>query len=225
MQHVERTSLLNITCKISPVSPLPLTKVVLSAPTSEGYEFASSNSTLFKAWLFAKKPILRNGFTYRLMLPHDDSDTGGVFHEYTVVFSEPVAQGYALSATTEISVSLHRNKKPDQHVLGKVEVVHEDEECIEIDQNFLANSVLPSIGCVPHFYLLMQTYTTALFLDSIPASHNNMFKLVDGAHDSVCLPNGYTVLLKPSDLSKVGLISGDWVYRCRRRRIKRLIVS
>ena len=157
------------------------------------------------------------------MLPHYDSDTSGVFHEYTVVFAEPVAQGYALSAITEISVSLRHNERSSQHVLGKVEAVHEDEECIEIDQNFLANSVLPSISCVPHFDLLMYSSTIALFLDSIPAPHNYVFKLVDGAHDSVCPPNGYTVFLKPSDLSKVGLINGDWVRHCRRRRTKRLM--
>lgn len=188
--------------------------MVLSARTSEGYEFASNNPTFFRAWLFTKKAILRNGFTYRLVLPHHDSDIRDIFHEYTVIFSEPVAQGYTLSAVTEISVSLHHNKKCGQHNLGKVEAVHEDEECIEIDQNFLANSVLPSIGCVPHFYPFMQIYTTTLFSDSIPASHNYMLTLVNDAHN-VCPQNGYTILLKPSDLSKVGLISGDWVSRCR----------
>lgn len=120
--------------------------MVLSARTNEGYEFASSNPTLFRAWLSSKKPILRNGFTYRLIPPHYDSDIKGVFHEYTVIFSEPVKQGYVLSAITEITVSLYHDTQPGQRISGKIEAVYEDEEYIEIDQNFMANSVLPSIG-------------------------------------------------------------------------------
>ena len=84
-----------------------------------------------------------------------------------MIFSEPVMQGYALSAITEISVSLHHNTQPGQHILRKVEVIDEDEEYIEIDQNFMANSVLPSIGYVSRFSPLIPTYTAALFrLDS-----------------------------------------------------------
>jgi hypothetical protein len=153
----------NITCQISPVSLLPLTKVVLSARTGKGYEFASSNPTLFREWLSSKKPILRKGFTYRLISPHYDSDTKDFFHEYTVIFSEPVHQGYALPTITEISVSLHHDTPLGQRISGKVEAVHEDEEYIEIDQNFMANSVLPSIGRVPRFNSLTPTYTNALF--------------------------------------------------------------
>ena len=163
LQHLERSSLVNVTCQISPVSLLPLTKVVLSARTGKGYEFASRDPTLFRAWLCSKKPILRNGFTYRLMSPHYDSDVKGVFHEYTVIFSEPVEQGYALSNITEISVSLYHDTRVGRRISGKVEAAHEDEEYIEIDQNFMANSVLPSIGCVPHFNPLTPTYTNALF--------------------------------------------------------------
>lgn len=106
---------------------------------------------------------MRSGFTYRLTSPHYDSDIGDVFHEYTVIFSAPVMQGYALSAITEISVSLCHNTQLGQHISGKVEAAYEDEEYIEIDQNFMANSVLPSTGCVPRSNLLILTYTTALF--------------------------------------------------------------
>lgn len=74
-------------------------------------------------------------------------------------------QGYALSATTEISVSLH-STQTGQHILGKAEAVYEDEEYIEIDQNFMANSVLPSIGYVPRFNPLIPTHTALFRLDS-----------------------------------------------------------
>jgi len=137
--------------------------VVLSARTTKGYEFVSSNPTLFKAWLFSQKPILRNGFTYRLMSPHSDSNVKGIFHEYTVIFSEPVKQGYALSTLTEISVSLYHDTQLGQRISGKEKTVYEDEEYIEIDQNFMANSVLPSISCVPRFNVLTPTYANALF--------------------------------------------------------------
>ena len=118
---------------------------------------------MFKAWLFSKKPVLRSGFTYRLTLPQHDSDVGDVFHEYTMTFSEPVTQGYALSTITEISVSLYHNPHPGQQILGKVETGFEDEDYIEIDQNFMANSVLPSIGYVLHLNPFTSTYTAALF--------------------------------------------------------------
>lgn len=87
---------------------------------------------------------MRNGFTYYLPSPHYDPDTGDAFHEYSVVFSEPVAQGYTLSSLTEFS--LCHGAQAGQHISGKVQAVYEDEECIEIDQDFMANSVLPSIG-------------------------------------------------------------------------------
>lgn len=133
-----------MTCKISPTSLLPLTKVILSARTSEGYEFASNNPTPFREWWLSKTPILRNGFTYRLLPLLHDSDIGDVFHEYSVILSEPVAQGYALSTITEISVSLCHNGRSDRHISGGPEADYED-DCIEIDQNFMANS-LPKIG-------------------------------------------------------------------------------
>ncbi|KAF9646869.1 AAA-domain-containing protein [Thelephora ganbajun] len=194
LRDIEQPSLGNITCRISLVSPLPLTKVGLSARTDKGYEFASSNPTLFKTWLLSKKPILRDGFTYRLPSPRHDPDISDAFHEYSMIFSEPVAQGYALSSITEISVSLCHDTQSGQHVAGKVEAVYED-EIIEIDQNFMANSVLPTI-------------------DSNTTSRKCILSLVDRTRNGVSPPNEYTVLLKPSDLSKVGLISGDWAIIC-----------
>ena len=151
---------MNITCQISPVSLLPLTKVVLSARSSEGYEFASSHPTLLRTWLFSRKPVLRNGFTYRLPSPHQGSDTRDASHEYSVILSEPVAQGYAYPSVTEILVSLHRHAQPSQPVSGKGGV-HEDEEYIEIDQDFMANSILTSIGCVPCPIPCISTYKFA----------------------------------------------------------------
>jgi len=187
--------------------------VVLSARTSKGYEFASSNPTLLKTWLLSTKPILRNGFTYYLPSPPHGLDTGDAFHEYSVVFSEPVAQGYAHPSLTEILVSLCHDPQPNQSTSGKAEGMHEDEEYIEIDQDFMANSILPSIGCValssPAFQL-----TSLPRLDSVPASCKHVFTLVDGTRYRVNPQNNHTVLLKPSDLSKVGLISGDWVSHC-----------
>jgi hypothetical protein len=148
LQHIEQPTLVNIQCQLSPVSLLPLTKVVLSAQTSEGYDFASSNPTQLRTWLFSTKSILRNGFTYRLPSPHSNPGIRDVFYEYSVIFSEPVAQGYALSSLTEISVSFCPDTQPGVHTLEKAAAVHQDKEYIEIDQNFMANSVLPSIGCV-----------------------------------------------------------------------------
>ena len=97
------------------------------------------------------------------MSPHSDSNVKGIFHEYTVIFSEPVKQGYALSTLTEISVSLYHDTQLGQRISGKEKTVYEDEEYIEIDQNFMANSVLPSISCVPRFNVLTPTYANALF--------------------------------------------------------------
>lgn len=91
---------------------------------------------------------MRAGFTYNLPSHHDSDITDGLY-EYTMVLSEPVAQGYALPSLTEIALCC--NTQPDQDSWGKVDKVHEDEEYIEIDQDFMANSVLPSIGCVARF--------------------------------------------------------------------------
>ena len=137
------------------------------------------------------------------------------FHEYSVVFSEPVAQGYTHPSLTEILVSLCSDSQPSQPTSGKAEGVHEDEEYIEIDQDFMANSILPSIGCVALSSLAFQL-TSSPRLDSVPASRKYTFTLIDSTRCGVNPPNDHTVLLKPSDLNKVGLISGDWVSHCQK---------
>ena len=48
-------------------------------------------------------------------------------------------------------------------------------------------------------------------LDHNSASHRCKFTLVNGARERFDPSNNHTVLLKPSDLNQVGLISGDWV--------------
>lgn len=123
--------------------------MILSARTSKGYDFASRNPTQFREWLFSKRLILRKDFAYRFSPPHHDSNILDVFHEYSVIFSEPVTQGYALPSITEISVSFHHDCRSDQRILEKPEADYEDEH-IEIDQNFMANSVFPKICCVSH---------------------------------------------------------------------------
>lgn len=161
--RIDQQSLVNLTCQIAPVSLLPLTKVVLSARTTEGYEFASSNPTLLRTWLFSRKLVLRSGFTYRLPLPHCDPDIGDPSYEYSVIFSEPVEQGYAVPSLTETSVSLCHDTQPSQCTSGKTEAVHEDEEYIEIGQDFMANSVLPSIGSVARSVLHILTHKVSVF--------------------------------------------------------------
>lgn len=104
---------------------------------------------------------MRNNFTYHLPSPHYDSDIRGTFYEYTVILSEPVAQGYPLSSLTEIA--LCHNRQPDQHPFGKVETAYEDEEYIEIDQDFMANSVLPPIGYVARFIPHFRIHKTIVY--------------------------------------------------------------
>ena len=117
--------------------------MVFSARNTKGYEFASDNPTLFRERLFSNSPILRNGFVYRLSSLQNDSDGRNASHEYSMIFSEPVAQGYLLP-DTEISVSLSHDIRPNPHPLGRLEM----DEYIEIDQTFMANSILNKIGCV-----------------------------------------------------------------------------
>lgn len=59
---------------------------------------------------------------------------------------------------------------------------------------------------IPHCKL-----TKSPQLDSTPASRKYTFTIVGGPCRGVRPPNDHTVFLKPSDLSRVGLISGDWV--------------
>jgi hypothetical protein len=173
----------NITCRISLASLLPLTKVILSARTSQGYEFASSNPTLFKEWLFSKKPILRNGFTYRFLPPHEESNVRDVFHEYSVIFSEPLSQGYALPSTTEVLVSLYRNTQPHQRTPERSEENYEGEH-IEIDQNFMANSVLPQISFVQYSISCPSTHTSVLQIPTRPPGSVNSPLLMVHAAES-----------------------------------------
>ncbi|KAF9792299.1 AAA-domain-containing protein [Thelephora terrestris] len=51
-------------------------------------------------------------------------------------------------------------------------------------------------------------------IDHVPTSREYTFALTDGTSSGIRPPNDYTVLLKPSDLNKLGLISGDWATIC-----------
>ena len=74
----------------------------------------------------------------------------------------------------------------------------------------MANSVIPKICWVLYSTFFIPIYTFVL-LDPNPVSRQRKFTLVYNARGRFSPSNNYTVLLNPSDLNKVGLISGDWV--------------
>src|SRR5262249_3244518 len=110
------------------------------------------------------------------------------FLEYRIDMLEPVLQGYAKAGTTRFCV-LSPTESP--------QVVEDKDDLIEIDEDFLANSVLQP----------------TLRPSSIDASSEVSFQVREliepvSEDDSLCY-------VRTSDLGRIGLLDGDWaVARC-----------
>jgi peroxin-6 len=202
--------------RISLSEPICLTQVIVSALSQEAYD-AGSEPSGFDSWFSDEKLVIRQGVTYPIpirkptmngILPHDIPHEQE-FHRYMVQMTEPALQGCVERGTTQILLLL--SSEPPSEVNGLVS--HENshvgdplEEELEIDETFLANSVLtPSV-------VEAQGSSSTELPDGNGISNGGSLSIepLEGVIDVT--EDDWTTYIRTADLSRVGLLDGDWVH-------------
>jgi peroxin-6 len=201
------------------VQPVLLSEVVVTALSTDSYRAARSRGSLLERWLSNDSPILRQGaihsFSADLLPTNGHNPTWKQFH-YRLDMVEPVLQGYARSGETKFVVILSEAERDlsTQDFIESEQDSGSDQDGLEIDESFLASSVL-----------LASSTASSVCHDSplrAPAGHSNGIDVVDlrpdfffrsiPLHGAVSpVEDDYTMYLRTSDLGKAGALNGDWV--------------
>lgn len=213
---------------ITKTDPVLLSEIIVTALSEEAYRVACSHGSPLEAWLAEESRILRQGTTITFASDPIKANGHGSSvphrsYQYRLDMTEPVLQGYAMKGSTRFyitrteqlgeGVSMKRHISPD---VG--EESGSDPDGIEINESFLAGSVLHT----------RQNATHPAFRESILTPYND-YSRVDGdpekqaSHSDLRLyamplsepiskfHDDYTVYLRTSELSRLGILNGDWV--------------
>lgn len=190
-----------------------LRTVILTALSAEAYQIAGEGDSCIENWLCGDI-ILRQGSIYTFTsnsLPVNGhvASARTRLYQYRLDMLEPVLQGYAKRGETSFVVMLHdggaySSGTSEPHVAEDSE---DDEDALEIDESFLAGSI--STFRYP-------SSTIPLPPRPSPATINGksefFFRPVDLSEPIAPLHEDYTLHLRTADLSRIGILNGDWVF-------------
>jgi peroxin-6 len=217
-------SLSENTLLVAVVQPVLLTEVIVTALSSEAYRVANAQDAVIEDWLSRNSPILRQGDL--LIFNSDLMDINGQAtvksrqaYRYRLDMVEPVLQGYARKGDTRFVFiaedALCEDIYPSDRPSG--DELESDMEGIEIDESFLASSILSSPSIAPTSFQEVRAYTMNNSAD-VSSSSNMCGIFSEAAFLAEPLPgpvdsieDDYTVYLRTADLSRVGVLSGHWV--------------
>ncbi|KAJ3843702.1 AAA-domain-containing protein [Lentinula raphanica] len=184
---------------VSRTSPVLLTEVYLSALSSAAYDAATIHGALLENFFGDKKRILYQGSVYSI--GSDALSDSDVHLEFRVDMLEPVVQGYTEAGQTTFFITSAEIGEEE------LEVLSSDDESVEINQDFLANSVVyPSFN---------PTSPMPNADDGTRIEDNLLFESHPLTHPVFTLDDNHTVYLRTADLGRLGVLSGDWVVaRC-----------
>lgn len=195
--HPEKTHMLSV------VQLVPLQEVFVQALSSTAYSAAKADVSSFENWLCRDQRILRQDSVYVWDTP-DGLDTGALTYE--LIMTEPVLQGYAQKSQTLFTLlppseglqAVNGNQVLSSSVPDDVQT--DDEEGLEIGENFLASSLIPQPSSYPQ--------------------HSPPIRISHLAHEFTASPlpkptslgvDEHTMYVRTVDLPKVGMLDGDWV--------------
>jgi peroxin-6 len=196
--HPEKTHMLSV------VQLVPLQEVFVQALSSIAYSRAKADVSSFESWLCRGQRILRQDSVYDWDTL-DGLDPGAL--TYKLIMAEPVLQGYAQKSQTlftllppsEGSQVVNGNQVLLSSVLDDIQI-DDDEESLEIGENFLASSLISQPSSYPQ--------------------HSPPIRMSHLAHEFTASPlpkptsldvDEHTMYVRTVDLSKVGVLDGDWV--------------
>jgi peroxin-6 len=188
---------------LSVVQLVPLQEVFVQALSSTAYSTAKADVSSFEDWLCRGQRILRQDSVYVWDIP-DGLDPGAL--TYKLIMTEPVLQGYAQKSQTlftllppsEGSRVVNGNQVLSSSDPDDVQI--DEEEGLEIGENFLASSLISQPSSYPQ--------------------HSPPIRMSHLAHEFTASPlptptsldvDEHTMYVRTVDLPKVGVLDGDWV--------------
>ena len=214
------------TLSVTRTEPSILTEVIVVALSLDAYQMACGRDSLLESWFSEEKPILRHRSVHtlrsdRLRLNGHDATGPPKSYTYRLDMVEPVLQGFVQKGTTRFIVTLvecHGDTAPAADALAEARA-ESDDEGIEIDEGFLANSALSSAPIIPSVengHLSPEGYPSVIdssgFSDPATGIAFRIKPLVDPLDGSL---DHCTLYLRTVDLGRTGFLNGDWVSELR----------
>ena len=214
------------------VQPILLTEIIVTALSRDAYHVARGRDSPLENWFSDDHPILRHGSIHTFssnLLPLNGHDSARCkLLQYRLDMLDPVLQGYAQKGGTRFVVTLGEfDTDGDAFESGPdaEEDSESDKDGIEIDEGFLANSIQPSIfssptPAAPVLYDNGSTNIAASPTESSIPSLPSGFRTEPLSELVSPLWDDCTLYLRTADLSRVGVLNGDWVSRSVLGRVK-----
>ncbi|KAJ3742031.1 AAA-domain-containing protein [Lentinula detonsa] len=194
--------------------PVLLTEVYVSALSSAAYDAAIAQEALLESFLCENKRILRQGSIYSINLDALTESPAKYRLEFRIDMLEPVVQGYAEAGSTSFIVT--SSADADEGEIDTL-ALSSDDESVEINQDFLANSVV-----YPSYISISPSLSSPR--DGTRAEGDFLLEAHSLSSPVSILHDDHTVYLRTADLGRLGILSGDWVVaRCSGKIHSRLV--
>ncbi|KAI0350098.1 AAA-domain-containing protein [Trametes cingulata] len=226
---------------ITPIRPVVLSEIILSALSDEAYEYASTHPLALEEWLFSSDLMLREGANYTLSRGQDTSGSSTALAstlQYKLVMAAPVQQGVAQRGTTKVYVSAPPASDevlsedaiptiPDGDIDGRseFEVSGSEQGEFEIGEDFLAGSVLRSLNVTDAPLSPPNGHVQNGIANGVSDSASNLslgqpertYKAYPLERQVSLMEEECSVYVRTSELSRIGVLDGDWaIIRCDR---------
>lgn len=186
---------------LSVVQLIRLQEIFVQALSGTAYSRAKADVSTFEDWLCHGQRILRQDSVY-VWDTRDGLEPGPL--TYKLIMTDPVLQGYAQKSQTLFTLLPPTEGSQvvnGDQMLSTSSVLDDDEESLEIGESFLASSLISQPS-------------------SYPQQNDSAIRVSHLAHEFIANPSSkpsspdldeYTMYVRTVDLSKVGVLDGDWV--------------
>ncbi|TFY82059.1 hypothetical protein EWM64_g1950 [Hericium alpestre] len=210
------------TCTVQLIDLVCLDDVVVQALSPEAFELAKTQAIFLEDWFCLDRRILRHGSCYIVDTVATNGMTDGrqsaegEWFKYRIVDMQPATYGYAEKAHTRFLLlppSEHEHDIDEEDLTRRIPLSEDMtlEEDVEISQDFLAGSLM---SCAP-IHVSATTSDMHNHTSSTPGPSSSFFPQSFSAVPLVGRVDkalyDYTVFIRTSDLTRVGLLDGDWV--------------
>jgi peroxin-6 len=184
---------------------MQLTNVVINALSEEAYHAMRTRDALLERWLVSDPPILRQGDIHVLTAEEVDAPA----QRYYIEMIEPVQQGCVDFGKTQLILTCADHALPNAEVAHGTEPTldlstESDSDGIEIDERFFASSVLSSQPDRHRGLDLTHDIDDSSTVQGVGF-------LATPLSSSISDDDDCTLYLRTSELSKIGVLNGDWV--------------
>jgi len=192
--------------------PIPLSHIFVSALSQDAYDQATNHPSFLTRLLCDDKPILRQGIVYTsnvdMTVNGHDLGSSSKILKYRLDMTEPVLQGYA-EEKTNIVISYSHVSEVRLSNADNLELSSDEDEGVEIDEAFLASSVVHT-SFNPVSPANSQVNGGGI-LNPETNSSDVVFRSEALSNPQSSSQDSHTLYLRTVDLGRLGLLNGDWV--------------